>query len=211
MRKTLFLLCASLLTICTSVEFLFAQTEKLDKQERKERRELLMSLQNEKEINVIIDISQAVIHGMSEADFVYRENLTSDEDWATLWENEYKPDLFLDLLKVANLYIFDNGYKVRLGDYENSKYQIRLVVTSIAANGTTNIDVYIENTEQQNVLCKFYIVGTGGMIGPKVNLMGDGFKRAGKELAKQTIKLFKTGRATYEAESTTGFRDAYYK
>ena len=57
-------------------------------------RELLKSLKNEKEINVIIDFSQAIIHGKSEVDFVYIEGISSEEDWITLWENEYKPGLF---------------------------------------------------------------------------------------------------------------------
>lgn len=63
MKKTLLLLCTVLLTVSAPVESIFAQTEKLDKKERKERRELLKSLKNEKEINVIIDMSQAIIYG----------------------------------------------------------------------------------------------------------------------------------------------------
>ena len=196
MRKTLFLLCASLLTICTSVEFLFAQTEKLDKQERKERRELLMSMWTEKEINVTIDFSKANIHGKSEADFVYIQDVSSTEDWTALWENEYKPSLFHDLLGEYNTNMFDYGYKVRFGNFENAKYQIRLVVTSILESGTTYLKVYVEQKDQQKILCSFSISGRGGAFGSMINLMGDGFKRAGKELAWQTIKLFNTGKAT---------------
>lgn len=196
MRKTLFLLCASLLTICTPVEFLFAQTEKLDKQERKARRELLMSMWTEKEINVTIDFSKANIHGKSEADFVYIQDVSSTEDWTALWENEYKPSLFHDLLGEYNTNMFDYGYKVRFGNFENAKYQIRLVVTSILESGTTYLKVYVEQKDQQKILCSFSISGRGGAFGSMINLMGDGFKRAGKELAWQTIKLFNTGKAT---------------
>jgi hypothetical protein len=211
MRNTLFLLCASLLTICTPVEFLFAQTEKLDKQERKERRELLKSLQNEKEINVIIDMTKANIHGKSEADFVYIEDVSSTEDWTALWETEYKPSLFHDLLGVYNTQMFDYGYKVRFGNFENTKYQIRLEVTSIQEKGTTFLKVSVEQQDQQKILCSFFIIGHGGIYGSKVNLMGDGFKRAGEELAKQTIKLFETGRTAHQSGSPIGFSDAYYK
>ena len=84
MRKTLFLLCASLLTIVTPIESVLAQTKKVDKQERKARRELLMSLRNEKEIDVVFDMSKAEIHGKSEADFVYIEDVSSTDDWAAL-------------------------------------------------------------------------------------------------------------------------------
>ncbi|MDD4030076.1 MAG: hypothetical protein PHE07_01425 [Bacteroidales bacterium] len=194
MRKSLFVLFAIIFAISAPVESLFAQTEKLDKKERKERRELLKSLKNEKEINVIIDFSKANIHGKSEADFVYIEDISTEEDWATLWETEYKPSLFRDLLGEYNSQMFDYGYKVRFGNSENTKYQIRLVVTSIMGNGTTYLKVYVEQREQQKILCSFMIIGNGGMFGSKINLMGDGFKRAGKELAKQTIKLFERGR-----------------
>jgi hypothetical protein len=44
------------------------------------------------------------------------------------------------------------------------------------------------------VLCNLFISGTGGTFGSKVNLMGDGFTRAGKELARQMARLFKRGR-----------------
>jgi ribosomal protein L11 methylase PrmA len=196
MKKTLLLLCTVLLTVSTPVESLFAQTEKLDKKERKERRELLMSLKNEKEINVIIDFFNTNIHGKRESDFVYIEDISTEEDWATLWQTEYKPSLFRDLLGEYNSQMFDYGYRVKFGNFENAKYQIRLVVTSIMENGTTYLKVYVEQREQQKILCSFIIIGNGGTFGSKINLMGDGFKRAGKELAKQTIKLFERGRAT---------------
>ena len=68
----------------------------------KEMRELLKSLKYEKEINVIIDFSKAKIHGKSESDFVYVEDISSTEDWTTLWETEYKPGLCHDLLGEFN-------------------------------------------------------------------------------------------------------------
>lgn len=196
MRKTLFLLCALLLTIVMPIESVLAQTKKIDKQERKARRELLMAMWTEKEINVTIDFSKANIHGKSEADFVYIQDVSSTEDWTALWENEYKPSLFHDLLGEYNTNMFDYGYKVRFGNFENAKYQIRLVVTSILESGTTYLKVYVEQKDQQKILCSFSISGRGGAFGSMINLMGDGFKRAGKELAWQTIKLFNTGKAT---------------
>jgi len=196
MRKTLFLLCASLLTIVTPIESVLAQTKKVDKQERKARRELLMSLRNEKEIDVVFDMSKAEIHGKSEADFVYIEDVSSTDDWAALWENEYKPSLFHDLLGVYNTLMFDYGYKVRFGSFENAKYQIRLVVTSILESGTTYLKVYVKRQDQQKYLCSFLVIGNGGRYGSKINLMGDGFKRAGQVLAKETFNLFETGKAT---------------
>ena len=94
-----------------------------------EIREILKSLQNEKEIDVSIKFSQAIIHGKSEADFVYIEDISSEEDWVNLWENEYKPGLFHDFLGSFNNYMFNDGYRVRFGSFEQSKYQIRLIVS----------------------------------------------------------------------------------
>jgi hypothetical protein len=53
---------------------------------------------------------------------------------------------------------------------------------------------YILKHGQKDLLCKLFVSGTGGTFGSKVNLMGDGFKRAGKELARQMNILFKRGR-----------------
>lgn len=194
MNKFLLLSCTVIFAISAPVESLFAQTEKLDKKERKEMRELLKSLQNEKEIDVTLDISRAKIHGYSESDFVYRENLRSDRDWPTLWENEYKPDLILDFINTFNLHMFDYGYSVRFGNFEQSKYQIRLIVSRISENGEVLMSAYIKERGQEESLYKLTITGRGGTFGSKVNLMGDGLKRAGKELARQMNILFKRGR-----------------
>ena len=160
----------------------------------KEMRELLKSLKYEKEINVIIDFSKAKIHGKSESDFVYIEDISSTEDWTTLWETEYKPGLCHDLLGEFNTNMFDYGYKIRFGSFENAHYQILLRVNSISEKGNTIMNAYIVERGQKNVLCNLFISGTGGTFGSKVNLMGDGFKRAGKELARQMNILFKRGR-----------------
>jgi len=186
MRKSLFLLFTVMFAIIAPTESLYAQT--------KEERELLKSLRNEKEIDVILDVSRAKIHGYSESDFVYREDLRSDRDWPTLWESEYKPGLIVDFMNTLNLQIFDYGHSVKFGNYENAKYQIILIVSSISEKGDVIMNGYILKHGQKDMLCKLFVSGTGGTFGSKVNLMGDGFKRAGKELARQMNILFKRGR-----------------
>ena len=188
MRKLLFLLFTIVLAFCLPADLLYSQTSD------KEMRELLKSLRNEKEIDVTLSMSKVIIHGYSESDFVYRENLLSEEDWPTLWETEYKPELNQKFMNALNLQIFDYGYSVRFGNFGKAKYQIRLIVSSISEKGDTIMNAYIIDREQQFVLCKLFISGTGGTFGSKVNLMGDGFKRAGKELARQMNILFKRGR-----------------
>ena len=184
MRKLLFLSFTIVLAFSLPVDCLHAQTSK------KEIRELLKSLQNEKEINVIIDFSQAVIHGKSEADFVYIEDVSSEEDWITLWETEYKPSLIRDFLEAFNTYMFDYGYKVRFGSFEQSTYQIRLIVSSISEKGSVYINVFIKERGQEEALYELTAYGDGGTFGSKINLMGDGFKRAGLDLAQQMIYIF---------------------
>jgi len=188
MRKLLFLSFTIVLALSLPVNSMNAQTSK------KELREILKSLQNEKEIDVTIDMSRVIIHGYSESDFVYRENLRSDKDWPTLWETEYKPELNQKFMNALNLQIFDYGHSVRFGNFGKAKYQIRLIVSSISEKGDIILNGYIIDREQQFVLCKLFISGTGGTFGSKVNLMGDGFTRAGKELARQMNILFKRGR-----------------
>ena len=188
MRKLLFLSFTIVLALSLPVNSMNAQTSK------KELREILKSLQNEKEIDVTIDMSRVIIHGYIESDFVYRENLRSDKDWPTLWETEYKPELNQKFMNALNLQIFDDGYSVRFGNFGKANYQIRLIVNSISEKGNTIMNAYIVERGQKSVLCNLFISGTGGTFGSKVNLMGDGFTRAGKELARQMARLFKRGR-----------------
>ena len=161
-----------------------------------EIKELLKSLQNEKEIDVSIKFSQAIIHGKSEADFVYIEDVSSEEDWITLWENEYKPGLFRVFLEAFNTYMFDAGYKIRFGSFEQSQYQIKLIVSSISENGSVLMSGFINNRDQEATLCELTIIGNGGTFGTIINLMGDGFKRAGIDIAKQMITIFERGKVS---------------
>jgi len=123
MKNLHFLLFTIVLALSLPVDSLYAQNSK------KEIREILKSLQIEKEIDVSIQFSQAIIHGKKEADFVYLEDVATEEDWVNLWENEYKPGLFHDFLGSFNNYMFNDGYRVRFGSFEQSKYQIRLIVS----------------------------------------------------------------------------------
>ncbi len=190
MKNFTLLLCTIVLAFSLPVDSLHAQTSK------KELREILKSLQNEKQIDVSIKFSQAIIHGKSEADFVYIEDISSEEDWTTLWENEYKPGLSRDLLGSFNNYMFDYGYRVRFGSFEQSKYQIKLIVCSISENGSVFMSGFIKNRDQEESLYELTIVGNGGTFGAKINLMGDGFKRAGIDLAKQMITVFERGKVS---------------
>ncbi|HBG58056.1 MAG TPA: hypothetical protein DDX07_08600 [Porphyromonadaceae bacterium] len=190
MRKLLFLSFTIVLGLSIPVDSLHAQTSK------KEIREILKSLQNEKEIDVTIDMSRVIIHGYCESDFVYRENLRSDRDWPTLWESKYKPGLIVDFMNALNLQIFDYGHSVRFGNFGKAKYQIRLIVNSIHEKGSVYMKAFINKREQEESLYELTIYGGGGIFGSKVNLMGDGFKRAGWDLARQMNILFKKGKVS---------------
>jgi len=186
MKTAIFLFTA--LIICFSAKSSYAQSN--------EERKLLKSLKNEKEIDVSIIFSQAIIHGKSEADFVYIEDVSSEEDWITLWENEYKPGLFRVFLEAFNTYMFDAGYKIRFGSFEQSQYQIKLIVSSISENGSVLMSGFINNRDQEATLCELTIIGNGGTFGTIINLMGDGFKRAGIDIAKQMITIFERGKVS---------------
>ena len=190
MRKLLFLSFTIVLGLSIPVDSLHAQTSK------KEIREILKSMQNEKEIDVTIDMSRVIIHGYSESDFVYRENLRSDRDWPTLWESEYKPGLIVDFMNALNLKTFDDGNSVRYGNSSKAKYQIRLIVNSIHEKGSVYMKAFINKREQEESLYELTVYGGGGIFGSKVNLMGDGFKRAGWDLARQMNILFKKGKVS---------------
>jgi len=88
MRKLLSLSFTIVLALSLPVDSLHAQTSK------KEIREILKSLQIEKEIDVSIIFSQAVIHGKSEADFVYIEDISHKYDDIYLIRNERELKIF---------------------------------------------------------------------------------------------------------------------
>jgi len=190
MRKLLFLSFTIVLGLSIPVDSLHAQTSK------KEIREILKSMQNEKEIDVTIDMSRVIIHGYSESDFVYRENLRSDRDWPTLWESKYKPGLIVDFMNALNLKTFDDGNSVIFGSSGKAKYQIRLIVNSIHEKGSVYMKAFIKKRGQEESLYELTVYGGGGIFGSKVNLMGDGFKRAGWDLARQMNILFKKGKVS---------------
>ena len=90
--------------------------------------------------------------------------------------------------------MFDYGYKIRFGSFEQSQYQIKLIVSSISENGSVLMSGFIKNSDQEESLYELTIVGNGGTFGSKINLMGDGFKRAGIDIAKQMITIFERGK-----------------
>jgi len=194
MNNTILYVAAITFIISISADFSFAQTQNIDKQEQKARRELLMSLQNEKQINVIIYFSQANIHGKTEADFVYLEDLNSLYDWTNLWEFEYKPNLIHDFMVAFTSQMLYNGYKVKFRNLIETKYQIRIVLEFISLEGNTKMQVFIEDTDQRSVLLEFNIFGQGDFWGSKIDMMGDGFKKAGKDLAEHMSYIFKKGK-----------------
>lgn len=189
MRKSLFLLFTVMFAIIAPTESLYAQTSK------KETKEILKSLQNEKEINVRIDMTNAIIQGQSEADFIYREVSLYGDDWIELWENEYKPGIYDEFLGAFMSLMYDLGYNVRFGNYENTKYQIRLNVIKISGSGQTTMLANIEDCKSGRILYSFTLKGRGGQYGTKVNLISDGFRRAGKEMAIRMNKIFICGKA----------------
>lgn len=188
MKYFLLLFCTAVLALSIPVDLLYSQNPD------KVISGLLKTLKNEKEFNVIIDFSHAKIHGKNEADFVYIEDLNSLYDWTTLWENDYKPNLIHDFMSVFTSKMLNYGYKVEFRNLIEAKYQIRIVIKFILPKGSTKMQVFVEDNEQQWLLIKFDIIGEGGYFGSKVNLMSDGFKRAGKDLAKQMDYVFRNGK-----------------
>ena len=78
----------------------------------KEERELLKSYRI-KEINVILDMSQVIIHGKTEADLFTLRTLAPMKIGVSLWINKYRQS-FSDLLGELNSSMFDYGYTVRI-------------------------------------------------------------------------------------------------
>ncbi len=90
-------------------------------------------------MNLQVDFSKAIIHGMSEEDFAIYE-----KDWV-----EDKPSIVRDMQKSANLIL---GKHYGIGNYNDAAYTVVVTVKTITKEGYMICDVNIIDNEGETRL-----------------------------------------------------------
>lgn len=131
----------------------------------------LDGLFSQKYLNVIVDYSEASIHGMCEDDFSELE---------TDWQKD-KPSITAKVIanlseKIGGRFIF--GLK------KPESYSLKIHVNSISIKGNFNFDVFILNADGKEEAKIEGFKAKGGTFGSALNLIGDGAEQTGKVIAK---------------------------
>lgn len=126
------------------------------------------------------DFSQASIHGMVESDFA-------------IYEPEWNNDLSKVIIKfTSNATEELVDYGVLISPSIDSDYKMVWKVYSISKKGDVVSDVVIINDKTGDVVIQISEVNaSGGRIGSKMNLIGDGAIHAGEKFGKFMSKRFK--------------------
>lgn len=126
---------------------------------------------------IIMDFSEASIHGMSEEDFEYME-----------------PDWSKDLPQIIGYFVGEvadrlNGFVI-LGSNVKSEYSINVRVISISTKGNYVCDAIIKDGEKEVAKIQG-VKADGGNVGTKLNLIKDGAEHTGKQLGRILLREIK--------------------
>lgn len=131
----------------------------------------LTPLRKADRVNIKIDFSEAMIHGMSESAFAKYE---------TDWEVD-KPVIIGYFLSEARQKC---GDLINLGSYENADCEIRVSVISINEKGNYVCEANVYDSEGTVIAKIKDISAKGGHFGTKLNLIKDGARHTGAAFGK---------------------------
>ena len=128
--------------------------------------------------NLEVDYSEAVIQGMTEADYAAYE---------TEWLKD-KPSIIMKFVDEFNK-VQDN---LAIGLLPDVKYTCVLKVLNVTREGDIRAEFYVTETSTGDHLAEVTgIKAKGGRFGTGLNLMGDGMKNLGKGLGRFVNKNIK--------------------
>ncbi len=125
-------------------------------------------LKNQAKVNLELDFSQAIIHGMNEDDFEIYER-----DW-----NRDKPQVIAYFTAEAS----DRCDKIAIGRFPDAEYTLKIIVLRINTSGDFTCAGELHNKSNEVVATITGISDKGGRIGSKLNLIKDGAKHTGERL-----------------------------
>lgn len=135
-----------------------------------------------KKLNVQIDWSYLHLYGHTPQEWVRVRNEEQPEwDAEKELEKELKPR-WIDMVNVSNEKL--NKKQIYLLPYsEEQEYTLTVSPHQVDRKG--NVEAFCTITDYEGkTIVKFVLTGKGGIFGTLGNLWGDGFKSAGKNLAK---------------------------
>lgn len=135
-------------------------------------------LKNESKISMRLNYSEANIAGFTEATI-----LSLEEDW-----NKDQPVLFA---KLTDEYNDKMKKKLPAGMFSDANYVIEVRPTDIRKNGTITFYFVILSNGGEEMYRSGNLKGKGGTFGSLLNLIGDGMRSTGEEIAKVVAKELK--------------------
>ncbi len=182
MKKALFLLAAVLITLSAG-----ASSKVLSG--------TAPSLQGVTKINLKFDYSNLLIEKKAIADWLeYRQATQPNYDAEEELEKQIKPNLQEKIIDALNSKL--EKQKAFVTTNGSADYTIVVRPLTINKNGTnTNTCCILD--KDGNVLVEFSAMGKGGKWGSLSNLVGDGYKNSGKEIASFVAKCFNSKTTTY--------------
>lgn len=125
-------------------------------------------LKNQARVNIELDFSQAVIHGMSEDDFdIYERDWSRDKD---------------QVKTIFMIEASDRCTNLVIGHFPEVEYTIKVVVLRINTQGDFTCMGELRNKSGEVLATITGISDKGGRFGSKLNLIKDGAKHTGERL-----------------------------
>ena len=126
-------------------------------------------LSNANYVNLEVDFSKAVIHGMDEKEF-----------------SSYEPDYKKDKPGIVGL-IYDYAQRkcsglIHIGQYEDAEYTLLCTINRVSAKGNFECELKLVDSKGKMIAHVENIKGKGGVFGTKLNLMKDGAESTGKAI-----------------------------
>lgn len=132
-----------------------------------------------------MDWSQLTIEDMKPRDWlVYRQTERPEYDAKFELEQQLKPRI-MDMVSGANAKL-KAEQMILCGD-SDCVYTLVLQPVSMSKKGNCTVKCYLRQTTSGKQIYEFYVLGRGGVFGTMSNLWGDGFKSAGKRMAKMIL------------------------
>ena len=145
-----------------------------------------MNIPRVSKFNVEIDWTNTYINGLTPDEWIrYRNAEQPAYDAEQEYQNELKPR-WMDMVTACNEKLNKKNMFL-LPDAPEQEYTLIVSPQKIDRRGNLEAYCYIVNSNDK-VLVKFALTGKGGIFGTMSNLWGDGFKSAGKNLAKIILK-----------------------
>lgn len=143
-------------------------------------------LKNERNLALTFDFSETEIEGMTTKEFLaakYKDR-ERGEKWLALAQKEISAKFVCSF----NETFIKKGIPLQSRKFESANYQAIIKAKSFTNKGNMTAVILFTKIDSQDILAKINLSAKGGQFGTLANLMGDGFRNAGKKLAKLIIK-----------------------